>query len=1364
MNESKLGAPAAFRGYRLQTLYIINRILNAKDKYKYYPEKDEDLSIRDEDESLLEVIQIKAHASSELKLSDFKIGKQDSFFRRISKYKEFEKNPNIKIISFDKVGPELMGAFIKKNKDDQEKIRKKLIKAGYTIDEIGYFFQTISIEIVDEGALKSLIFEKIEEISMACSIGTTFDILNAWLYHCSEFSIEIKLKNFIEKIYSIGDNANAQMQYKQHWGKTVSALNGNKELVNKNAFTEGSFTEFNHIEQNLDIKREKWLKQIYEGHLKDQLVIMHGASGQGKTTLAYRYMKEYFPENFRFELTAKGLSSIETTLEVAHAIKSFAARIPEVPIGLYIDIPPRELNWLDILRELKGFSNIFILVTIREEDWQRSSGDVYELSWKEIELSFSKEEAEKYYEEYVNKLPQQEHLNFKEAWSSFGEKGPLLEFAYYLNQGIRLKEKLSMQIKKLEEECGRTQNYEKLELLKVITISSVYNSRVDLKKIKKCLNLKDITSLKYLENEYFIKIDEEENILEGLHYVRSLIIRDIVIDDIFNPWVDYAKYSLISIVEEDYEAFLKNVYVENRNVKDILTFISNKERFSPTTWVGINGVLSSLLWLGTRDYIEENKTLIDEIGEKFDYASISLFILDFDISNIMKEPSYTMLKNIIDESSLNKIKNYRKRQTPKVNTFKYIKKWLSDINNVINYPQTKNEWLALGNSSLWIGKSEGNGDLRTFIEQINLNKILKLDYKIEEIAKIIAGINEIIPDKIKEFCEKNKEVLLRKFRLQYNILKVEQTSESIKIYKMINLYNEKSVSVLVTNELYILRELFPYKKYYCSQGVGHKFIMDEVRTDLDESFKKISIDNLLLNEYKKLNRVALALLRNQYRVENWNEFLSWHDENFEKITHLTLSLKELLTNYFKKNSLRAFTVSLKKYTDSINELGKISQLLLPSLIIDKFGAIDEYLILKSQDSTMEKLEKTNLLIPTIEKYKKLTKSWEDFRANMEKLAKDIELNISYNYITKKKYTQKFSKENLKKIEASKVGNWLILINIRSALENLCVFSNEYNKVFKGWFKEGIENKLEHQKNLIKELQTILSYYAGIIENQRSSHYNLESAHKRDLDLFLNNLIKEVKGIKEIKEMNYIDVQQDKIEENVLIIHFDINRSIFTIFEVVELIIFKLKGVISDINQRTNLYLDIDKMINKIIILPSYREKYFFTFNWIIPFYALKQETENINQVYLIPKPLDKQQKDHLKINKEINTKLFEKYSEILLIMQHLNAIVNEYSSTDKLTLKIIDKYLNRESYLENVSKSFSELLQELTNITNLLSEKSKLDSHLEIELFEKVRFIKDYLLDHFDGSLQINDESLTNIQRIKEDILLINLISVELFI
>ena len=53
-----------------------------------------------------------------------------------------------------------------------------------------------------------------------------------------------------------------------------------------------------------------------------RVVIVHGASGQGKTTLAYRYLREYFPEKWRFQV--KAVEGRQHALSLARALSGQA--------------------------------------------------------------------------------------------------------------------------------------------------------------------------------------------------------------------------------------------------------------------------------------------------------------------------------------------------------------------------------------------------------------------------------------------------------------------------------------------------------------------------------------------------------------------------------------------------------------------------------------------------------------------------------------------------------------------------------------------------------------------------------------------------------------------------------------------------------------------------------------------------------------------------------------------------------------------------------------------------------------------------------------------------------------------------------
>jgi hypothetical protein len=78
-------ATHAYRGYRLQALYALYRIFTAGEgaNFIFQPEGEEDLSVLDSSDNLLEVNQVKSY-SDKLGLSDFKPDKKDSFFYRVT--------------------------------------------------------------------------------------------------------------------------------------------------------------------------------------------------------------------------------------------------------------------------------------------------------------------------------------------------------------------------------------------------------------------------------------------------------------------------------------------------------------------------------------------------------------------------------------------------------------------------------------------------------------------------------------------------------------------------------------------------------------------------------------------------------------------------------------------------------------------------------------------------------------------------------------------------------------------------------------------------------------------------------------------------------------------------------------------------------------------------------------------------------------------------------------------------------------------------------------------------------------------------------------------------------------------------------
>ena len=98
------GAAAALRGYRLQTLYILSRLMNAEGReHLFRPEGKEDLDIYTSDGQLLETVQVKAITDS-LTLSDFSPKEDSAFFKRSLSNLKANPDSTIRVVSFGPIG------------------------------------------------------------------------------------------------------------------------------------------------------------------------------------------------------------------------------------------------------------------------------------------------------------------------------------------------------------------------------------------------------------------------------------------------------------------------------------------------------------------------------------------------------------------------------------------------------------------------------------------------------------------------------------------------------------------------------------------------------------------------------------------------------------------------------------------------------------------------------------------------------------------------------------------------------------------------------------------------------------------------------------------------------------------------------------------------------------------------------------------------------------------------------------------------------------------------------------------------------------------------------------------------------------
>jgi len=122
-----------------------------------------------------------------------------------------------------------------------------------------------------------------------------------------------------------------------------------------------------------------------------------------------------------------------------------------------------------------------VLISIRDEDYNRTPISGKAIQYGIVELILSKEEAEKIYNCFTETQPHAEHRTFEEAWQSFGGQGPLIEFVYLLTNNQTLAQRLLDQIDALLQE-GVSDEW--LELLQLICYAGRLGCAVNLNAVK----------------------------------------------------------------------------------------------------------------------------------------------------------------------------------------------------------------------------------------------------------------------------------------------------------------------------------------------------------------------------------------------------------------------------------------------------------------------------------------------------------------------------------------------------------------------------------------------------------------------------------------------------------------------------------------------------------------------------------------------------------------------------------------------------------------------------------------------------------------------------------------------------------------
>ena len=1113
-----------------------------------------------------------------LVLSHLEPSNENSFFHRVNKLLDQNKLLEIKLVNIGLLGPEIKNAWEGEGAH-RNNIQKKLNDFGFSDAGIQRLFERVRLVALEEDSIRNSVLQRIRDLLSGINDEHAFDLLQKWLFDLSENRSSVSQNDLIDKIQKVGKFLNDRSLYHSEWFTNISPISNVSVPVKDHSaleeeFFEGVSARYEHIAAGLDFLRPSKMRAIKQGFTNGNIVIIHGASGQGKTTLAYRYLHENYPEQLRYKLQV--IQDRNHALKVAGALSGYAEAL-ETPIIVYFDVTPRDQDWVELLVQLASHPFINVLVSIREEDFRRSTMP-YDIQYSDLDLELLIEEARHIYERALDRQTSTDFLSFEDAWQAFGgEGGPLLEFVYLLTQTETLSQRLKGQVKRLKTEVREKKlSPDELKLLKLASIISAYEGKIHLPTLLNSLHLPEpSTTLHNYEQEYLIRVSEDKQYIEGLHPIRSQILVEMLIDSDIESWTDLAALALPMSMETGWETFLLSAYVYNPEIIDDLIDLTMK--LEPRTWSGLAGVLRSLLWIGVKTYVERNKPALDQAIDLMGRDSF-WFVMDLNFGGNYTKNIDGWWDNLSDEliapENKKKIQEIRNKQTSKDDLFELANEWLCKQSVFPESPKSHVEWQDVSELLYWDSRITPKTIVTNWISNEN---ILDSFYNISlrDFSSLMFAIYMSAPDRYQVIMSEINDELILRLVNEYQVIELEELDETLIVHFLTNQEDEEietNHEDKIDNKIHsetikrigIIRQLFPRFMKYGSQGYGHN--LDFLGLPVDDSKKTgIPRDNFPPIWVVRLNSIASGLIRNEMRMGGWDEYLETILSIRQSVVDTLSLLQKHLNRYFQREKVKNFLDEPPFSTDDWDHAKQhlASLPLLPKVAADVWGIgqpegdVKSSIYLEGGDSSPVSQARSSALQRKYFRYRKVELEYKSrLKAFYEQAIHVAVVNIRTGKLIEDSAQKKVI---IAELESQGVNTSFLLlskINLWEAYDNLINYQREFRDLFSEKLDAQFLDELE--KTEIETLETLLWSWFTFVDEPRTALSNPKNQILQRIENYLEKIRYQISELLKSEGFSYgaTRILEQKIDWDghpAIWIQLDIKSSILEINKLDELI-------------------------------------------------------------------------------------------------------------------------------------------------------------------------------------------------------------------
>ncbi|MEW5949055.1 MAG: hypothetical protein AB1711_06545 [Thermodesulfobacteriota bacterium] len=758
-------------------------------------------------------------------------------------------------------------------------------RAGYQGIDLKELIRHISfVRIIDEELMKKVTDAIITAFDLTtCNADLYFGVLMSNFIELASQRKEVRrvdlesIRLFVQEQINLGSKNPATQN---GW---IERLKFEKE-EHPEDYYEGKNARLGHILADLDVRRHDWEIRIHEALQRSHVCIVRASSGQGKSTLLYRYAFEhYHPET---ALVIKQLSDESMVSPIKQAV--VARQRLGLPILIFIDNVSEGLQfWHKLAAEFAG-QEVYFLITIREEDWFRYSGNASGFVWEIVTPTLSLQEAQNIFSQFQSKGKIASGVPSAEwAYEQVADRQLLIEYTYLVTHGQMLADRLKDQVKQLQR-LGEDQA--KLQILRLVSVAQAYGAKVAIKSILQHIPFEQDpdSTLRSLEREYLLFTD---GVCEGLHFVRSQHLIPLLHGVI--P-VENTMIESVQILDADnLEPFISSTFADSGlDHACLLDALVSKCQQEPLSI--INKIAKALFRASEVTYYRLHQGLFDTAFDQI--GSPGIFIL---CSGTLPFQTINLLENLkgvfgVDHPNYTLLSDLAKQFTPRQWDERYEVKFLQMAIDNVTADRLITDFSEIGALLGWC-QLPGISPYRivqTLSERDWQDQIYKAD--LLSAANFLIVLHDHARENYDHILATEKDSLMSFFKLSSDTLLINERNGDIYIEFIVDEQKgNMRPSDQAVERLRNLRKFFPDYQHYCSQGLYVSLL--GLQPPVDDTKKAISNDTLRLEIDAEKNAIYMKAIKAYYTSQSVYE---WQKQWFILRTEL-LDFVSKCTEFYK---------------------------------------------------------------------------------------------------------------------------------------------------------------------------------------------------------------------------------------------------------------------------------------------------------------------------------------------------------------------------------------------------------------------------------------------------------------------------------